>query len=97
MSRLYVDNLASETSEADLFELFGGAGAVSSVRIVRDDDTGAARGFAFVDMADDGAASHAVTTLHESSFRGRVLSVKFTQRLPGGLNGSSRRRGNRRS
>jgi RNA recognition motif-containing protein len=94
--RLYVDNLASETSESELSQLFGAAGGVSSVRIVRDDDTGAARGFAFVDMANEDAALNAVNTLHESYFRGRVLSVKLAPRLPGGVTGLGRPRGNRR-
>ena len=93
--RLYVDNLAAETSESELSQLFGAIGAVSSVQIVRD-NTGVARGFAFVTMVSQDAALGAVTTLHESYFRGRVLSVALARRLPGGLDGFGHRRGNRR-
>jgi RNA recognition motif-containing protein len=78
-----------------LSRLFAGAGAVSSVQIVRDHDTGAARGFAFVDMATEGAALNAVATFHESYFRGQPISVALAP-LPGAANDFGRRRGNRR-
>src|SRR5438876_469416 len=45
MSRkLYVGNLPYETGEAELQELFGRAGAVDSVTVMRDMATGRARG-----------------------------------------------------
>ena len=54
MSRkLYVGNIPYETNENDLQALFAEAGAVESVNVVRDRETGRARGFAFVEMATD--------------------------------------------
>ena len=38
--KLYVGNLSFETSDAQLEELFGKAGKVESVRVMRDTDTG---------------------------------------------------------
>ena len=58
MSRkLYVGNLPYETGEAELQELFGRAGAVDSVTVMRDMATGRARGFAFVEMHTDEEAT----------------------------------------
>jgi RNA recognition motif-containing protein len=94
--RLYVDNLEFDTSDSELYQLFETAGAVSSVRIVRDGDTGVACGFAFVDMTTAAAASNAVTALHESYFHGRVLSVRHARLWPNAMNGFGRQRGNRR-
>jgi cold-inducible RNA-binding protein len=76
MSRkLYVGNIPFETNENDLQELFAEAGAVESVNVVRDRETGRARGFAFVEMATDEAAQAAVTQLHDRTFGGRRLTV----------------------
>jgi RNA recognition motif-containing protein len=76
MSRkLYVGNLPYDTSEADLEQLFGQVGPVESVSVIRDRETGRARGFAFVEMATDDGAQQAVSTLNERDFGGRRLTV----------------------
>jgi RNA recognition motif-containing protein len=76
MSRkLYVGNIPYETNENDLQALFAEAGAVESVNVVRDRETGRARGFAFVEMATDQDAQAAVTQLHDRAFGGRRLTV----------------------
>ena len=48
--KLYVGNLPYETNEDDLQALFAQAGAVESVNVMRDRETGRARGFAFVSL-----------------------------------------------
>ena len=73
--KLYVGNLPYSTSEDELRELFSRAGAVDTVSVVRDNATGRARGFAFVEMATDQDAQAAVTQLHDRSFGGRRLTV----------------------
>ena len=76
MSRkLYVGNIPYETNEQDLQDLFGQAGAVESVTVMRDRDTGRARGFAFVEMASDDDAQKAITELNDRQFGGRRLTV----------------------
>jgi RNA recognition motif-containing protein len=76
MSRkLYVGNLPYETNESDLETLFAQAGTVESVNVIRDRETGRARGFAFVEMASDEDAQQAVSQLHEHNFGGRRLTV----------------------
>ena len=73
--KLYVGNLPYETNEADLEALFAQAGPVESVNVIRDRETGRARGFAFVEMATDEGAQQAVTQLNEQNFGGRRLTV----------------------
>ena len=76
MSRkLYVGNIPYQTTESDLQELFSTAGAVESVRVMRDMATGRARGFAFVEMATEEEAQTAIDQLHERDFGGRALTV----------------------
>jgi RNA recognition motif-containing protein len=62
-TKLYVGNLPYETTETDLQTLFGAAGQVSTVNIVRDRATGQARGFAFVEMTDAEGAQRAISEL----------------------------------
>jgi len=76
MSRkLFVGNLPYETTEQELEGLFAQAGDVASVTVVRDRMTGRARGFAFVEMADDDAAQKAMTQFNGHQLGGRALTV----------------------
>jgi len=82
--RLYVGNLPYKTTDEDLNTLFSQAGAVESVRVMRDMTTGRARGFAFVDMVDDAGAQKAVTQLHGQPLEGRPLVVNEAKPKPVG-------------
>ena len=73
--KLYVGNLPFSAGEAELQELFGTAGTVDSVKVMRDMATGRARGFAFVEMANDDDAQKAIDKLHNFEFGGRNLTV----------------------
>jgi len=73
--KLYVGNLPYEVGENDLQELFAQAGAVESVTVMRDQMTGRARGFAFVEMSTDDEAQNAISTLNAREFGGRNLTV----------------------
>jgi RNA recognition motif-containing protein len=88
--RLYVGNLPYDTGETDLQELFGRAGTVESVRVMRDMATGRARGFAFVEMATDEEAQTAITQLNAFELGGRGLTVNEARPQParGGFGGS---------
>ena len=50
-TKLYVGNLAFQTTSEDLQELFAQAGTVESASVVEDRMTGRSRGFAFVEMS----------------------------------------------
>ena len=64
-TRLYVGNLPYSTTDQDLTDLFTRAGAVESVRVMRDMATGRARGFAFVQMSTDDEAQKAISEFHQ--------------------------------
>lgn len=82
--RLYVGNLPYKTTDEDLNSLFSQAGAVESVRVMRDMATGRARGFAFVDMANDDDAQKAITQFHGHPLEGRPLVVNEARPKPEG-------------
>jgi RNA recognition motif-containing protein len=96
MSRkLYVGNLPYQTGEAELQELFGRVGTVETVNVVRDQATGRARGFAFVEMSTDEEAQKAIAELHEFQLAGRGLTVNEARpkaSSDGGFRGEPRRR-----
>ena len=96
--KLYVGNLPYQIGEAELQELFSQAGAVESVRVMRDMATGRARGFAFVEMASDAEAQTAINQLHEQPFGGRTLTVNEArpQEARSGGGGFGGDRGHRR-
>jgi cold-inducible RNA-binding protein len=73
--KLYVGNLPYDTADQDLQQLFSEAGTVDSVNVMRDQATGRARGFAFVEMASDEDAQNAITKLNNYSLGGRNLTV----------------------
>jgi cold-inducible RNA-binding protein len=86
--RLYVGNLPYSATEEQLTELFGRAGKVDNVRVMRDMATGRARGFAFVEMSSDEEAQRAITEFHEKSMDGRPLVVNEARPKPeGGFGG----------
>jgi RNA recognition motif-containing protein len=97
--KLYVGNLPYETDEAALQDLFASAGTVDTVQVMRDRETGRARGFAFVEMATEADAQNAINQLNERPFGGRTLAVNEA-RPPaprsGGFGGGRDDRGPRR-
>jgi RNA recognition motif-containing protein len=72
---LFVSNFPFTTTEDELRGAFEGIGAIRSVRIIVDRETGKSRGFAFVELAEPEAADVAIEQLNETEFRGRRLVV----------------------
>jgi RNA recognition motif-containing protein len=95
--KLYVGNLPYDAAEQDLQTLFGGAGTVESVNVIRDMATGRARGFAFVEMASDSDAQAAIAQLNAHEFGGRQLTVNEARPKAAGSGGFGGGGGNRRS
>jgi RNA recognition motif-containing protein len=67
--------MSFQTTETDLNELFKPFGQVTRVNLVKDRETGRARGFAFVEMPNDDEAAKAVAALDGKEFGGRNLKV----------------------
>jgi len=80
--KLYVGNIPYTTTEDELRDLFAQAGTVDSVNVVRDNATGRARGFAFVEMASDEDAQKAIAQLNEHPLGGRNMAVNEARPKP---------------
>ena len=74
-TKIYVGNLAFQTTSQELQELFAQAGTVESASVVEDRDTGRSRGFAFVEMSTKEEAASAIEQFNGKEVGGRALKV----------------------
>ncbi len=73
--KLYVGNLAFQTSSEDLQQLFAQAGTVESASVVEDRETGRSRGFGFVEMSSKEEGNAAIQQFNGQEMGGRALTV----------------------
>ena len=73
--RIYVGNLPFSATDQEVRDLFEPYGAVNSIHLVTDRETGRPRGFGFVEMADEGEADEAISKLNQTQMGGRTLNV----------------------
>ena len=73
--KLYVGNLAFQTTSQDLQELFAQAGTVESASVIEDRATGQSKGFAFVEMSTEDEAAAAIEQFNGREVAGRALKV----------------------
>jgi len=78
-TKLYVGNLAYETTEEDLRILFSQAGTVESVNIIKDRDSGRSKGFAFVEMANQSEIEKAIQMFNNYNMKERSLAVNIAR------------------
>lgn len=72
---IYVGNLNYNLTEEEVASLFSQYGEVVSVKLVKDKETGRAKGFGFVEMADDQEGAEAVAKLDGADVQGRNIKV----------------------
>jgi cold-inducible RNA-binding protein len=100
VKNIFVGNLSFDTTESAVRTMFEEFGAVDRVNIVTDRDTGRARGFGFVEMANDGEGQKAIAALNGRDVDGRALNVNEARpkenRAGGGGGGSRRNDGGQR-
>jgi len=75
LKNIFVGNLSFRTDENGLRSVFEPFGEVLKVNMVTDRETGRARGFAFVEMANEDEADRAITGLGGKELDGRALTV----------------------
>ncbi len=73
--KLYVGNMSYDTTEEQLRALFSEAGPVVAVDVIKDRDTGTAKGFAFITMSSQADAAKAISSLNGKEVGGRPLTV----------------------
>ncbi len=74
-TKLFVGNLAFQTTNQQLQDLFAQAGTVQSANVIEDRDTGRSRGFAFVEMSTNDEAAAAIDQFNGKELGGRALKV----------------------
>ena len=97
--KLFVGNLPFSATEADIREFFGTCGEIADLQIPLDRETGRARGFAFVTLADRDAGETAIRDLNGSQLGGRSLRISEAierERPPRGAGGGGGGRGDHR-
>ena len=73
---IYIGNLSYKVNEAELQQIMEDFGEVATVKIIKDRETGRSKGFGFVEMIDDAAATRAIETLNGTDFAGRAMVIK---------------------
>ncbi len=82
MKNLFVGNMHFDTTEGELRSIFEPYGEITRIQVMTDRDTGRPRGFAFVELADDGEAAKAITELNGKELDGRALKVNEANPKP---------------
>ncbi len=81
--KLLIRNLARTTTEEELLAMFEVHGAVQSCTLVLDKNTGASKGFGFVEMPRPGDAKAAMKTLNGTEVAGVKIRVKKAESSTG--------------
>ncbi len=92
MKNIFVGNLSFQTTEDELRTAFERYGEVLKVKTITDRETGRARGFAFVEMANSEEADRAIAGINGGSIDGRTITVNEARQKPD-RNSSGRTRG----
>lgn len=78
-TKLYIGNMSYDTTEEQLRTMFGEAGTVGSVDIIKDRDTGRPKGFAFVMMSSQVEAEKAISLFDGKTVDDRALKVNLAR------------------
>jgi RNA recognition motif-containing protein len=73
--KIYAGNLATTTTETELRDAFAAHGTVGRCHLATDKETGAPKGFGFVEISDDTEANKAITALDGSQLGGNAIKV----------------------
>ena len=89
MTKLFIGNLPFSATEQSVRALFEPHGAIESLALINDRETGRPRGFGFIEMSS-GDAAKAMQALNGKDFEGRALKVNEAQERERSGGGASR-------
>lgn len=73
---IFVAKFDFKTKKEDLIKTFSHYGEVTTVKLIRDRQTGQSKGYAFVTMPSDVEAQQAIAALDDTEHQGRKWVVK---------------------
>jgi RNA recognition motif-containing protein len=77
MIKLFVVEFQRDMKEVELLEMFSPYGAVKSVKIITDKDSGVSMGYGFIAMEDEAGATRAIASMNGASIDDREISVRI--------------------
>jgi RNA recognition motif-containing protein len=72
---IYVGNLSAEVTEEDLRSLFSEYGNITSVKVVKDNYSGASKGFGFIELPGNTEGQKAINELNSKDLKGKKIVV----------------------
>jgi len=90
---IFIAGLSYSITDADLNDLFGEYGDITSAKVIMDRETGRSKGYGFVEMDDEGAGQKAIDELNGAEYDGRTISVSVARPRAEGGGGGQRRSG----
>ncbi|KAJ0984356.1 hypothetical protein J5N97_002712 [Dioscorea zingiberensis] len=79
---LYIGDLETNVTDAQLFDMFSQVGHVVSVRVCRDISTRRSLGYAYVNYANPGDATRALEVLNFTPLNNKPIRIMFSNRDP---------------
>jgi RNA recognition motif-containing protein len=76
---IFIAGLSYNINDADLKDLFGEYGVISSAKVITDRETGRSKGYGFVEMDDEAAGQKAIDELNGAEYDGRTISVSVAR------------------
>jgi RNA recognition motif-containing protein len=73
---VYIGNLANNTSEDKLKNIFEEFGQVQSIKVTKDRFSGVSKGYGFIEMPSNSEADQAIKTLNGNRVDGNNIKIK---------------------
>ena len=78
-NKIYVGNLSFDSTSDDVRDAFSAYGTVNDVHLITDRETGASRGFGFVQMGSESEVQAAIEAMDGHELQGRRLKVNLAK------------------